>query len=151
MADAHSNPTGSARRTPPSAPYRLALLILRGMEASADPRTLHTWAREAGVSVTTLREACCAVGLKANATKDLMRVLRAMRLSYRSQWPPEMFLEVHDSRTLRKLFGKSGNLAQGAVASNTWIAKVLESQRFVPPTHPLVSVLSEVVSSSGES
>lgn len=84
-------------------------LIVKAVDAEADPETLADWARLTNMSVGTLREACRAAGVRAKRSLDLARVLRAIVKLQGHPWVPEAVLNCHDPRTLRALLSRTGS------------------------------------------
>jgi ActR/RegA family two-component response regulator len=101
-------------------PHHIALerwadLVVRGVHAAEDPRTLEIWCKAAGVSRSALEARHAAVNIGAHAAKDLTRLLWAIRTSREVGSAPADLLEA-DPRTIQRILAgvdpsKAGSLA----------------------------------------
>ncbi len=127
-----------------SAARRWAQLVTRMTESPVDPRTLTIWARFVGVSLSTLRSRCSAIGVGAKASLDFTRLLRALVRSARARSNPLLELDVQDVRTIRRLYA-SGRLGDPYAGSSLpSLAQFLETQRLVGSADALWCVTSEL-------
>lgn len=118
---------------PRSAAERWALLVYKALASDRDPSTLEIWARVVGLSYTSLRQACCLVAVQATTARDFVRMLRAVRNCCAPGGQSlDASLNVHDTRTLRKLLIRSG-LGSGNVPSS--VEDFLRRQRFISPSN----------------
>lgn len=103
-------PTDDAHVTPVSpASVEWAELVVRGMLAGDDPKTAAGWAHSVGKSCSQLRELCELVDAPAKPSSDLVRILRAVRLSGETRsWNPKQWLNVGDRRTRWRLLVAAG-------------------------------------------
>ena len=117
----HSRQGGSAAR-------RWACLMLRIRDHTDDVRTLAAWATLAGVSEGSLRKYCAVAGVRAKASLDCARLLRAISSSAGSALDLSGSLDVADLRTLVRMLAL-GHLTQSATAPSPrdW----LQRQQFV--------------------
>jgi hypothetical protein len=107
---------------------RWAECVVTIVRADADPRTLVEWARIAGVSVGTLKDRCVAAGIRAKASLDFARLLRAVVISGGGFELREV-LDVLHARTLRRLLSAGG--FTGLNARKIPVDEYLARQRFV--------------------
>lgn len=110
---------------------RWAHLVWAATEATADPKTLYLWARLVGVSVPTLRGRCYMAGVSPRVSLDLMRILRAIRLSQATGVRPADVLDICDPRTVRRLLVRTGLSANQDSASAPTVKRFLEAQSLV--------------------
>jgi CheY-like chemotaxis protein len=122
------NPSSTVSLDPGSAADRWALLVFKALAADRDPSTLETWARVVGLSYSSLRQACCLAGVQATASRDFMRMLRAVRNCMETGQSMDGSLDVHDTRTLQKLLVRSGIGRKGAPPS---MEEFIRGQRFI--------------------
>ena len=123
--------------------HRWARYVMDASQASADPRTLAAWARAAGVSRSTLIEACARLEINPRDARDLARVLRLVRRES-DVWDPEASLDVADRRTLRKLLVRAG-LADPPRGRRPSPQQFLARQRFVPQTNAGLAMLRQLI------
>jgi ActR/RegA family two-component response regulator len=133
------------QRGPTSISARWARIALKGCRAIRDVKTLDEWARAAGVSYTTLCEACRLAGMKPREARDLVRLTRAILKAAELHCPFEMLLDVADRRTLGQLLDKSGLLARGGSPK---LADLLANQQFVPRQNECLRLLRELLDPS---
>jgi DNA-binding response OmpR family regulator len=122
------NPSSTVSLDPGSAADRWALLVFKALAADCDPSTLEIWARVVGLSYSSLRQACCLAGVQATASRDFMRMLRAVRNCMETGQSMDGSLDVHDTRTLQKLLVRSGIGRKGAPPS---MEEFIRGQRFI--------------------
>lgn len=101
----HGNDAATAES---HAAVRWARIVCAGVQCRTDPRTLHLWAREIGVSYGALRNWCRRARLSAKDSLRLTRLLRAIILREKYHRRLEEVLDVVDIRTLRKLLERAG-------------------------------------------
>ena len=126
-----------------SVAYRWARYVFDATDAASDVRTLAAWARAAGVSRSTLIEACARLDVNPRDARDLARVLRLVRRQA-DEWDPEASLDVADRRTLRKLLVRAG-LAESPRGVRPSPQQFLARQRFVPQTNAGLAMLRQLV------
>src|SRR5689334_22367089 len=66
---------------PTSMAERWANYVLGACKSERDPRTLAIWARQIGVSCTTLCESCRLINVQPRQARDFTRVLRLMLMA----------------------------------------------------------------------
>ena len=103
-----------------------------------DCNTLKAWAHEAGASYTTLRECCYMMQLQPLASRDFARLLRVALWSP-TEWRPDAFLVVSDSRTLRRLESWSGLAPR--LEAPCIVTEYLDRQRLIPHGNPALAQL----------
>lgn len=142
----------SDRRQPTlagSVAERWALMVLRVLDSSSDPKTLSLWARAVSTSRTGLCECCRLVHVAPHSARDFARVLRAISRSG-DVWQPEAAMDVADARTLRKLLERAGLVHARAVPT---LDEFFERQTWMPSTNPglvaLRKILNRLSRSSG--
>jgi CheY-like chemotaxis protein len=101
--------------------------VAKGVDAPDDPKSIALWARAIGKSDSALREICELSGISAKNSCDLVRVLRAARLSSLTGRPPSEWLDVADGRTLKHLLASAGVPALEVVS----LEDVLQHQTLV--------------------
>jgi hypothetical protein len=121
------------RMIPGSVAERWATCVVRAIDADKDPKTLTAWAHAIGVSRSALCECCRLVRVSAHDARDFARLVRVI---YRSgeRWEPEAFLDLADTRTLKKLLVRGG-LPESSTGTPT-LQEFLERQQFVAPDSP---------------
>jgi DNA-binding response OmpR family regulator len=124
---------------PRSAAHRWAMYVMKACEADDDLRTLEDWARWAGVSYSTLCEACRIVGIQPHVARDFTRTLRAMIKSSIYQCAPSVLLDVSDRRTLKALLERAGPLFKSG--DDAFVLKFIAQQRFVPSSNEGIRAL----------
>ena len=89
---------------------RWGRLVADTVRCRDDPRTVGTWSAYFGISESTLRARCRAVGVAAIAARDFSRVLRVVVRSQGAdgRWDPAAHLETADPRTIRRLLFTAG-------------------------------------------
>jgi FixJ family two-component response regulator len=103
-------------------------MVVAVMSSEADLRTLHAWARGAGVSVGALRSWCRAARLPVRRSLLFARLLRAVVLRERHpRCRPEDLLDVVDRRTVVKLLRASG----GTTKELPPLDRFLANQQFI--------------------
>jgi hypothetical protein len=112
-----------------SIPARWALHVIKACLAEDDLKTLADWAKEAGVSYTSLRETCYLLNIRPHDARDFARVLRAVLRSSSNGWDPARFLDIADRRTMSALLGKSG--LGDPNGSQSLIDQFFEGQSFI--------------------
>ena len=102
-------------------PYiRWGRLVADTVRCRDDPRTVGSWSAHFGISESTLRARCRAVGVAAIAARDFSRVLRVVVRSQDGdrRWDPAAHLGAADPRTIRRLLVTAGlaDLPDGVAA-----------------------------------
>lgn len=122
--------------------HRLARLIYEAASLPEDPRSVESWARGVGISVSSLRELCHILEIYPHDARDLARLIRAVIRVAADGGTVESWLDVSDRRTLERLKHRAGlDRNSGGVA----IFDLLERQTFLDSTHPLMARLRELV------
>jgi len=101
----------------------------RLIEANHDVKTVSVWAREAGMSPSSLRELSNLVHVRPSDARDFGRVLRTIVLSP-AAWQPEAALDIADHRTLERLAARAG-LAPDEIAQRPLLTVFFDKQTFV--------------------
>ncbi len=123
-----------------------ASAVWRVVRAPSDVRNVGQWARLLKVSEDTVYHWCRTADVRAKASLDLARVLRAVRQARGRGGRPAQFLAVSDRHTLRRLFVRAG-VGEGTVMSDD---EVLVRQTFT--RDPLaVAALRERLREEGSS
>ena len=87
---------------------RWGVLVVLALNSVHDVPTVSVWAREARICETQLRLRCRLAGVTAKTSHDLGRVLRAVSWREARGGALNDYLEVVDTRTLRRLFIRVG-------------------------------------------
>ena len=112
-----------------SAAERWAHYVIKGSYSTIDLKTVEQWAAWLRVSGTSLRESCRLVGVAPHDARDLMRMLRAIKLACLHECVPAPFLDISDGRTLEILIQRSG--FESVRARSLSVSDFLQRQRFV--------------------
>lgn len=127
------------------APRRLAVVLLRACGALKDPKTNPKLARAGGVSTRRFRELCDQCGVKPRDARDLVRILRAVRLT----WADGSMLAAHfssgDIRTALALLARAGLSPHSRRMD---LRSVFQTQQLVPRHLEVLSELAHVVANS---
>lgn len=118
---------------PGSVAERWATCVVRAIDTEKDPKTLTAWAHAIGVSRSALCECCRLVRVSAHDARDFARLVRVVCRSG-ERWEPEAFLDLADTRTLKKLLVRGG-LPDCSTGTPT-LREFLERQQFVAPDSP---------------
>lgn len=124
--------------------HRWAKDIVKGCLGSRDSKTLTTWARLAGTSITMICQRCEMLEIKPHDARDLMRALYAMLGGDEHRCEPHVLLDISDRRTLQAFRRKAGPGFQPTRDLGA-ISRFLESQRFVDPNNYGVTVLRSLL------
>jgi DNA-binding response OmpR family regulator len=139
-------PVQAAPALPPprTAAERWARYVLKACDAETDPKTLERWSQCVAASYTTLCVNCRIMGIRPLDARDFMRVLRALRRAATHHSPPEVFLDVSDTRTVRMLSLRAGiDLALRVRPSS--IDEFLARQLFVSANNQGLGIVREFV------
>jgi ActR/RegA family two-component response regulator len=142
VRDRICNPTRQDRELlgqPGSVPERWAAHVLRGAQCSSDLKTLARWARQIGVSYSSLCEHCRLVRIQPRDARDFARCFRAVIQSHRLDCPPEAVLDVGDRRTLSALLARAGPAF--VETKHTSVLLFLRTQLFVDARSPALAAL----------
>lgn len=133
------------RYAPASADW--TALVLRVAGADCDWRTLSTWARQVGLSLSCLRRRCRVAGVSAKGSLDFGRVLRAVVNSGGESRPADV-LSLVDERTLARLNRDAG--IDLDTPSPDLLRRFVDRQTFVPLPHGAAVVRAILGVSEGE-
>jgi CheY-like chemotaxis protein len=97
---------------------RWARIVVLGAQCVSDPKTLHEWARDIGVSYGALRNWCRTANLSSRNSLGFTRLLRATILHERTGRRFEDLLDVVDLRTLRKLLCRAAIVSEASRTGN---------------------------------
>jgi DNA-binding response OmpR family regulator len=107
---------------------RWAAVVVRGVRAPRDFRTLPEFGRAVGVSSGAFRNWCRTANLRGRDSLRFTRVLRAVILQSITKHAPEDLLNIVDRRTLAKLMIAAGGTCS-CLPPN--VLEFLERQRFI--------------------
>jgi FixJ family two-component response regulator len=124
---------------------RWARMTLGACSASGDLRTIAMWAKHIGMSQGSIEEICRICGVKALASRDLARVLRALAISRSTGTAWSSHLECADERTLRRLCEKAGI---GSQSREVPLSGFFAGQTFVPTSRLCVRELAHLAANS---
>ena len=122
---------------------RWADVIVRGLEAPRDFRTIRGFGRAVGVSSGGFRNWCRTAHLRPRESLKFARVLRAVIRQSTTPAPPEDLLNVVDRRTLAKLLVASGGTSTLLPGNEH---EFLERQHFIDNQAALAAVQAALVS-----
>lgn len=122
---------------------RWGALVGLAISCSHDLTTVGAWAREAGMCETQLRLRCRLAGLSAKKSLDFARVVRAVAWQQIRGGTLQDYLNVGDTRTLRRLVTKAGLKSAERVA----VLEYVNAQRVIKDV-PLLEELNKIVTSS---
>lgn len=144
-ASAAVAPTGEPRWAlpsiygpPKSAVHRWATLAIKACHADHDLKTLSTWAAAAGLSYSSLCEACRIVGIQPQEARDFVRALRALVWASIERCHPQLLLDISDLRTLKAFVGRAGPGFQDQCGS---VQEFVRGQHFIPADNGAVRML----------
>ena len=140
-------PAPSRLTSPRSAAERWAFLVLRGCAAEYDLKTIHDWARVAGVSYSALTDSCRLAGIRPHDARDFLRILRALHHAGGRTSNLVHGLNVSDHRTVKTLLARAGLTMGPATIS---LREFIERQEFVDPASEPIRVLLAVLEEAGE-
>jgi hypothetical protein len=87
---------------------RWGTLIGRALSCRHDLTTIGAWAKEAGICETQLRLRCRLAGVRAKVSLDFVRVLRAVLCRELRGGAITDYLDIGDTRTMKRLFARVG-------------------------------------------
>lgn len=123
-------PGTTALPVPRSMAERWAVRVLKAAESDGDIKTLAEWARQVGVSYSSLCESCRLLGIQPHDARDFARMLRVQVQSGRHRCQPEALLDVSDRRTLNRLLERAG-FERDPIRWLDSIDEFLQRQQFV--------------------
>ena len=103
--------------------------MLKAVDSPEDPKTLSAWARCAGVSYTTLREACYLLGIQPEDARDFARALRVVVAVSRTRGKLTTLLDTSDRRSLRAFCQRTGVAPTSQVVT---LDEFLRNQMLIP-------------------
>lgn len=139
-----TRPPNDASEHRRSVAYRWATYVARACSFTNDPKTLEDWARCVAVSASSLSESCRLLGIKPRDARDLARAMFAITRSAGLDCPPEVLLDVADSRTLRSFRRKAGLGFRPAHGMDCF-DRFLDSQRFVDRRNQGIATLRRLL------
>ena len=107
---------------------RWADVVVRGVDASQDPRTLAEWSRAVAVSSGALRNWCRTAGISARGSLLFARTLRAVIKHSSTAAAPEDLLNIVARRTLAKVLRAAGGTRSSLPGG---VEEFFERQTFV--------------------
>lgn len=121
--------------------------ILKACASSDDLRTAHAWGGFVASSGSVLRREFSRLHIRPSAAQRFMRVLRALAHVDGRIDDVEGELAAGDPKTIDELISRAGlRLAPGSSAVT--FEYYLRNQQFIPPEHPLLTAIREVVAQS---
>ena len=128
---------------PSSMAERWASYVLGACKSERDPRTLAIWARQVGVSYTTLCESCRLIDVQPRQARDFTRVLRIILMPAFDFRQLASFLDISDKRTLDSILQTAGFGQLVTVPHHMSVEYFLENQQFIPPENPGLIILRD--------
>lgn len=129
---------------PTSMAERWASYVLGACKSDRDPRTLAIWARQVGVSYTTLCESCRLIDVQPRHARDFTRVLRIILMPEFDFRRLGSFLDISDNRTLDSILQTAGFGHHATMTNHVSVASFLESQQFIARENPGLVIIREV-------
>jgi len=137
---------------PASMAERWGSYVLAACKSERDPKTLAIWARQVGVSYTTLCESCRLINVQPRHARDFARLLRGILMPEFDFPKLASFLDISDKRTLDSILQKAGFGPHGTFPRHISVSCFLDNQQFITRENPglifLRDVLAEVGSTS---
>jgi hypothetical protein len=129
---------------PTSMAERWASYVLEACKSGRDPRTLAIWARQVGVSYTTLCESCRLIDVQPRHARDFTRILRIMLVPAFDFRQLPSFLDISDKRTLNSILQTAGLGQHASISRHISIGHFLDNQRFIARENPGLIILRDV-------
>lgn len=130
---------------PASTAERWAHYVLGACRSEKDSRTIAIWAREIGVSYTTLCESCRLINVQPRQARDFARFLRIILMPSFDPRQLSTFIDISDRRTLNSLVRKAGLGTDAGPSNHISVFDFLRNQRFIPMHNPGLNVLCELL------
>jgi CheY-like chemotaxis protein len=140
----HADGAAGTAETVAHSVRRWAAIVVRGVAATEDPRTLSDWGRGVAVSPGALRNWCRTAGLPARRSLLFMRVLRAVQRQAHGSFGAEELLDIVDRRTITKLMALSGG--DGCRLPRS-VPEFLERQALIDNPRAVTAVRTELARS----
>ena len=130
---------------PTSMAERWASYVLGACKSERDPRTLGIWARQIGVSYTTLCESCRLIDVQPRHARDFTRVLRIIFFMPAFDLRKlASFLDISDKRTLNSILQTAGMGQPAAISHHISVRSFLDNQQFIARENPGLMILRNV-------
>lgn len=128
---------------PSSMAERWASYVLTACKSERDPRTLAIWARQVGVSYTTLCESCRLIDVQPRQARDFTRVLRIILMPAFDFRQLASFLDISDKRTLDSILQTAGFGQLVPMPHHMSVEYFLENQQFIAAENPGLIILRD--------
>ena len=129
---------------PTSMAERWGSYVLAACKSDRDPRTLAIWARQVGVSYTTLCESCRLINVQPRHARDFTRLLRVILMPEFDFSRLASFLDISDRRTLDSILQKAGFGLRGTFPRHISVSCFLDNQQFIMRENPGLIFLRDV-------
>ncbi len=129
---------------PTSMAERWASYVLGACKSERDPRTLGIWARQIGVSYTTLCESCRLIDVQPRHARDFTRVLRIIFMPAFDFRKMASFLDISDKRTLNSILQTAGMGQHAAISHHISVGSFLDNQQFIARENPGLIILRNI-------
>jgi len=133
---------------PSSSAERWASYVLGACRSDRDPRTLGIWARQVGVSYTTLCESCRLIEVQPRYARDFARILRLVVIPAFDSRQLATFLDISDRRTLDSILQKAGFKHNGTFSEHVSVSSFLEHQKFIAHENTGFRIVRDVFAST---
>ena len=133
-------PLFAKTESPVSSSTRWAAYVLKAVESPEDFKTLSAWARQAGVSYTTLREGSYLLGIQPEDARDFARALRVV-VGLSRGLNLMALLDTSDRRSLRAFCLRVG--LSPAKPQATTVRAFLRGQTLIAPENEGVKAVEQ--------
>lgn len=134
---------------PSSTAERWASYVLRACKSEKDLKTLGMWARQVGVSYTTLCETCRLIGAQPRHARDFVRILRIVTRPSLDLGQFGSVLDISDRRTLETIMENGGFRGCGNLSRPVSVAIFFDNQRFISCENAGLKVIRAAFTASG--
>jgi hypothetical protein len=128
---------------PTSMAERWASYVVAACKSERDPKTLAIWARQVGVSYTTLSESCRLIDIQPRHARDFTRVLRIILMPAFDFRKLSSFLDISDMRTLDSILQTAGFGQHAAISHHISVRSFLDNQQFIVCENPGLLIIQD--------
>jgi len=129
-----------------SASRRWTAYVLKAVASPDDPKTLSDWARCAGVSYTSLREACYLLGIQPQDARDFTRALRVVVGLSHGAGRLTTLLNTSNRRSLNWFCQRVG-ISADALPQPVDLEAFLRAQTLIPPDNEGLEAVRQALAS----
>jgi hypothetical protein len=128
---------------PTSMAERWASYVVGACKSERDARTLAIWARQVGVSYTTLCESCRLIDVQPRHARDFTRVLRIILMPAFDFHKLSSFLDISDKRTLDSILQTAGFGHHAPISYHISVRSFLDNQQFIALQNPGLKIIRD--------